>query len=401
VMIAARHLPLALSALLVLAALGGCGAPPRSARPAAAAQPSPEAKSLASFEKLLAGGRNAEVIDGVEARLPATRDPVQRAQLEALRARALLADGRARSALLSYQRAERELTRPDTAVKLQILQGQGDAEMALSHWRLAIRQYAAALKLDGLATRQRDDLAYSAYIAAKRSGDTTASAWRGRVRSFSAERVAALEKQLVRLPVELPPPPAVAVATPALSRGQIPDDPQLLLKEIHRRGEWGARPIRGAYDPMKPVTRITVHHSAELTAAGSNAGVGGDLRDMQASHQAKWADLGYHFVVDPNGGIWEGRALKWQGAHEGAGLNQGAIGICLMGNFETQPLPSAQVAGLSRLLDALCRHFGVDAAHIKTHREVRPDPTDCPGAPLQHWMDDYRRSHSTAALARK
>jgi len=386
----------ALLATLLIAALGGCAGPSSYS----GSSSSPTSKSIASFEKLLGAGRHTEVIAGVEVRLADTRDPVQRAQLEVLRARALLADGRARSALLSFQRAERELTRPDNSVLRQILQGEGDAEMALSHWRNAIQSYSAALKIDGLTTRQRDELAYSAYIAAKQGGDSSAASWRSRVRLFSADRVAALEKKLLRLPEPPPPAPQVAAA-PVVSRGQIPSDPQLLLKEIHRRAEWGARPISGAYDPMKPITRITVHHSAEVAKVGSNASVGSELRNMQASHQAKWADLGYHFVIDPSGGIWEGRALKWQGAHEGAGLNQGSIGICLMGNFETQPLPYAQTAGLSRLLDALCKHFAVDAARIKTHREVRPDPTACPGAPLQRWTDDYRRARSAAAVARK
>jgi len=398
-----RHLLPALLSFLVVAALGGCAGPSSgggSSRGPIAGALGPAGKALASLEKQLAAGREDEVLDGVEARLAEVRDPVERAQLQILRGRALLAADRARSALLAFQRAERELARPDTALLRPIVQGQGDAELALSHWRPAIQQYTRALKLDGLTTRQRDEIAYCAYIAAKRGGDSSAPAWRARVRLFSEERVAALEKRLLRLPAELAPPPQVAKA-PAVSRGQIPEDPQLLLKEIHRRGEWGARPIAGAYDAMKPVTRITVHHSAELTYAESAAAVGADLRDMQASHQAKWADLGYHFVIDPSGGIWEGRALKWQGAHEGAGLNQGAIGICLMGNFEKQPLPSAQTAGLARLLDALCVQFGIDGAHLKTHREVRQDPTDCPGAPLQHWMDDYRRARSSAALARK
>ncbi len=392
-----RFLPALIAALLIVA-MGGCSAPSSSRSSAS----TPSSKTVAAMEKLLGSGRHAEVIDGVEARLPETRDPVQRAQLETLRARALLADGRARSALLSFQRAERELTRPDADVLRQILQGEGDAEMALSHWRVAIQNYSKALKIDGLSTRQRDDLAYSAYIAAYQAGDSSVSTWRSRVRLFSADRVATLEKRLLRLP-EPPPPAPLLVVAPVVAPGQIPSDPQVLLKEIHRRGEWGARPITGSFDPMKPITRITVHHSAEVTNAESNAAVGSDLRNMQASHQTgnKWADLGYHFVIDPSGGIWEGRALKWQGAHEGAGLNQGAIGICLMGNFETQPLPSAQTAGLARLLDVLCKHFRVDAAHIKTHREVRQEPTDCPGAPLQRWVDDYRRAHSSAAVARK
>ncbi len=379
----------------LLLVLAGCSAASSGsgARPMTAAT-----KAEAAFEKQLAAGRHTDVIAGVEARLPQTREPVERARLETLRARALLADGRARSAVLSFERAGRELGGRDPKVQSQILQGTGDAEMALEHWRLAIQQYTLALKVAGLTTRQKDDIAYSAYIAATRSGDSSAPGWRARVRSFSDERLAQLQRRLLPVADE---PIAPAPGKLAAREGEIPDDPKLLLTEIRRRGEWGARAIKGDYDRMTPITRITVHHSGEAAAAGTSAAEAGELRQMQASHQSKWADLGYHFVIDPTGAIWEGRALKWQGAHEGVGLNQGSIGICLMGNFETQKLPAVQTAALARLMDSLCRHFDVDAAHIKTHREVRSEPTDCPGDTLQAWVDNYRRTASGRSLARQ
>jgi hypothetical protein len=396
--------------LLLVAGLGllapACSTPAsRGARASAGstARGSDDAASAgnrgnATFEKLLAAGRYVEVIDSIDARLHETQPPLQRASLEVLRARALLGDNRPRSASLAFQRAERTLPADASDLLRQAIQGQGDAEMALGRWRPAIQQYTRALKLPGLSARQKDELACSAYIAAQQSGDSSVSAWRKRIRVYSEDRVAVLERSLLRQPAVAEAP---AVAAAPAAPGNIPADPRTLLAEIHRRGEWGARPIQGNYDPMLPIKRITVHHSAEVMTASGSGVVSAELRTLQASHQNKWADLGYHFLIDPGGGIWEGRELKWQGAHEGVGLNQGAIGICLLGNFEAQPLPGVQSAALGRLLDALCRHFTVDAAHLKTHREVRPDPTDCPGKPLQQWMDAYRRSAASRSLARQ
>jgi hypothetical protein len=41
------------------------------------------------------------------------------------------------------------------------------------------------------------------------------------------------------------------------------------------------------------------------------------------------------------------------------------------------------------------------AADIKTHKEVRPEPTACPGSRLQGWVDDYRRALASGSFARQ
>jgi len=198
------------------------------------------------------------------------------------------------------------------------------------------------------------------------------------------------------------PKPAAPAARPvAAPGGGIPSDPRELLPSIHTRSEWGAASIRGDYDPMLPITRVCVHHSALQSSVRGGSEVASELRKLQASHQQKWADLGYHFVIDVGGGIWEGRNLRWQGAHEGAGLNQGSIGICLLGDFEDGTPPAAQLGALKSLLDAMRSRWSLTAADIKTHREVRPEPTACPGARLQSWVDDYRRALASGSLARQ
>jgi len=45
-----------------------------------------------------------------------------------------------------------------------------------------------------------------------------------------------------------------------------------------------------------------------------------------------WKDIGYHYVIDRDGEIAQGRAETTIGAHT-AGHNRGTIGICLLGGF--------------------------------------------------------------------
>jgi len=56
---------------------------------------------------------------------------------------------------------------------------------------------------------------------------------------------------------------------------------------------------------------------------------------LQKSHlNGNFADVGYHFAIDGYGKIYEGREIGYMGAHV-SDANENAIGIVLMGNFET------------------------------------------------------------------
>lgn len=389
-------------AALLLAALAGCTAPgaPRggAARPADPVS----AALLGELDALAAAGRHDEVVARAERALDDVRDPAQRARLELRRGRSLQVDGRLRSAALAFQRAWDALPSETDGLAREVLQAWGDAECALGRWRDAGTHYARALETAGLTTRQREDLLYAAHVAAREAGDASGAArWKAKLRPFSASRLASVEARLLPAPRETAPPAALAGPS-APSPGLIPDDPTLLLPGIHRRAEWNAAALRANVDPMQPVRRITVHHTAMPSGATWPKAVGSEIREIQSAHQGKgWADIGYHFLIDAGGGIWEGRPLRWQGAHEGAGLNQGAIGVCLLGNFDEQPLPGAQRDALARLLDGLSRHFRLDGGDIKTHGEVRRDPTNCPGRALQDFVDAYRRSAGAASIARQ
>ncbi|MEZ6194769.1 MAG: peptidoglycan recognition family protein [Planctomycetota bacterium] len=105
---------------------------------------------------------------------------------------------------------------------------------------------------------------------------------------------------------------------------------------------------------MEKPWRITVHHGGEEQpdAPVSKRAAIDRMRSYQSAHfQRGWADIGYHFVIDGAGRIWEGRLTRWQGAHAGnADLNRGNIGICLMGNYEERQPSAEQVSALRSLL---------------------------------------------------
>ena len=99
-----------------------------------------------------------------------------------------------------------------------------------------------------------------------------------------------------------------------------------------------------------------------------------------------WAGIGYHFQVDKDGRIWQGRPVDIVGAHTG-GHNANTIGIAVQGNYHTvsRIMPDVQFNALVWLIQHLRGIYGNLRMHA--HRELTA--TACPG---QHFpMDELRR----------
>ena len=174
---------------------------------------------------------------------------------------------------------------------------------------------------------------------------------------------------------------------------------------IRGRAGWGADPPRRHnIEAMGRIYRITVHHSANPTRSPSLREAVRAIKLDQRYHMRTkgWADIGYHYLIDPAGRIWEGRGLRWQGAHAGnRSLNRGNIGVCLLGNFiggRTGQAPgNDQVLALKALLQYLSRKHRIQQHNIFTHRELQGVVTVCPGLRLQRVVDRLRRNMVAAA----
>lgn len=176
------------------------------------------------------------------------------------------------------------------------------------------------------------------------------------------------------------------VATAPRAPNAAPSQENLAL-EVMPRSAWHARPIdRSDIEPMSRPTRITVHHSAMYFRDTRMATCAAQLQKIQRDHMqgSGWADIGYHFVIDPAGRVWQGRELKWQGAHAEGRNNVGNIGICLLGNFmrgrDGQTPSRQQIASLRQLVSQLMERYDIGPEGIHGHRDFKP--TDCPGPQL-------------------
>ena len=79
-------------------------------------------------------------------------------------------------------------------------------------------------------------------------------------------------------------------------------------------------------------SHFIVHHSAGQTTSSDFAAVVRSYYDFHTVTNG-WDDIGYNWLIDGNGIIYEGRGQGLQGAHFSC-MNQKTIGICVIGNYE-------------------------------------------------------------------
>lgn len=203
---------------------------------------------------------------------------------------------------------------------------------------------------------------------------------------------------------------------------QLPAGPAILP-----RSAWGAAavPPRGSA-AYGTVQLAFVHHT--------EGGNGYAQRDVPAIIQAiaryhissnGWNDIGYNFVVDSFGGIWEGRAGGIDRAVVGAqagGWNSVSTGVAILGSFTQMAAPSAAldavaallawklplhgapVAGTLTLVSAGGRYNRYPAGQSVTFQRISGHrdgcSTDCPGDTLYGQLGDLRlRALARAGLA--
>ena len=126
---------------------------------------------------------------------------------------------------------------------------------------------------------------------------------------------------------------------------------------------------------------IILHHTATSK---------GNATTINRSHGDRgfWNGLGYHFLID-NGTMGKGdgqieMSPRWirqqNGAHcKADDMNEKAIGVALVGNFNYEKPTPTQLQSLSFLLSVLCRYYGIPAANVMVHGQVPGAKTECPG----------------------
>lgn len=141
---------------------------------------------------------------------------------------------------------------------------------------------------------------------------------------------------------------------------------------------------------MRPINEIIVHCTATRADWRAGKRTSEKVAEIKRWHvqYRGWNDIGYHYLIDRDGTVANGRPIEKIGAHV-AGHNTGTIGISLFGGHgsaETDQFADhftpAQEKALRKLIADLRKRFGV--VKITGHNQYAAKA--CPGFNVQKWV---------------
>lgn len=149
------------------------------------------------------------------------------------------------------------------------------------------------------------------------------------------------------------------------------------------REQWGAKDVQPG-GKNHTITHVTLHHGGEFFPEDKD--VLNYLPTFQkwCIQDKHWIDIPYHFIIDAKGIVYEARPIEFAGDTNTSYNPAGHALICVLGNFEEQPVNRFQLQSTIMLMANLCNHYGVNADSIRSHKDYTE--TLCPGKNLYNYL---------------
>ena len=190
-------------------------------------------------------------------------------------------------------------------------------------------------------------------------------------------------------PAETTAPIATTAAPEPTTTIAVPASVPVICKEA-----WGASGVSGEFT-LHTIEHITVHHTA--VTLSSNTEAPDRARQHQGYHQSLgWPDLAYHYLIDANGHVYEGRPVDAVGDTATDYDPTGHFFVCCEGYFTSQEITPAQYESMIKMLAWGAAEFGIEPASIRGHRDVAS--TTCPGDNLYPQLADGSIAADVAAV---
>jgi hypothetical protein len=150
------------------------------------------------------------------------------------------------------------------------------------------------------------------------------------------------------------------------------------------RASWGADPQYMTWDPaFYPTKKLVVHHTDTSNEYTDQAGAESQVRAIYYYHSVTqdWGDIGYNFLIDKFGNVYEGRYSRdYAGANPSGddaagngvtgahtqGWNSGTVGIAMLGTFTDQDVTPAARRSLEAMLAWEASRNGIDPQATQT-----------------------------------
>ena len=147
------------------------------------------------------------------------------------------------------------------------------------------------------------------------------------------------------------------------------------------------------------VKMLVIHHTASTREIDDPMQAIKNIHEYHANGK-NWGDIGYHYIISPDGKIFEGRAggAGVIGGHS-YNVNKVSIGVALMGNYQVDQVPSETMRSLAMLLEKLSNAYDLDPLGKVTYKDQTFDVinghrdsgrTLCPGENLYQRIPELR-----------
>jgi hypothetical protein len=186
------------------------------------------------------------------------------------------------------------------------------------------------------------------------------------------------------------PGPTPPVPPPALQEPNAPDACPCDKPAVVTRAGWNCPQTNNPGYGYTTVTHLIVHHSAGANTSSDWPAVVLSIWNSHVNTNG-WADIGYNYLIDPQGRLYEGRGGgdNVTGAHF-CGTNGGTMGTCMLGTYTSTSVSDTARSMLTRILAWKACGSSINPTgsswhassarnlnHISGHRDGCA--TECPG----------------------
>jgi hypothetical protein len=141
------------------------------------------------------------------------------------------------------------------------------------------------------------------------------------------------------------------------------------------------------------ITHVTLHHTGSVEPLRPADDPAQKLRGLQSwgASDRNWWDVPYHYLIDLDGRIYEGRDWRYMGETNTTYDPSGHFLISVIGNYERQESTPEQLEAIADLMAWAVARFDVPLDGIGGHYDYAG--TTCPGEHLRKYLEDgtFRR----------
>jgi hypothetical protein len=136
------------------------------------------------------------------------------------------------------------------------------------------------------------------------------------------------------------------------------------------------------------ITHVTLHHTGSAEPLRTGDDPVQRLRALQAwgARERNWWDLPYHYLIDLDGNVYEGRNWRYMGETNTTYNPAGHFLISVIGNYEIQQPRPAQLEAIAEMMAWAIQRFDLPLDRIGGHYDYAM--TSCPGQHLRRYLED-------------